>query len=169
FVQAIFNFVGIVQTKRSCLHAEGGSYRLNGAELRRSAGAVSIAQHGDPGQVRRDLLEQLQPFGADIVFKIRKAGRVAARFRETFNKPAADGVSDLNENNGDGVGCPLERPDMRAAGGQYDVRSECDELGRILARALGIAPGPAIIDPEIAPAGPTELLQALNKRIEINF
>ena len=142
---------------------------MDGAELRRSTGVVGIAQHGGPGHARCDLLKQFQPFCADIEFKMRKTGRVAARFSETFDKSGGDGVRDLNEYNGDGVCCPLERPNMRAAGDQYDVRCECHQFSRILARALGIAAGPTVIDPEVAPAGPTELLQRLNKCIEINF
>ena len=91
---------------------------MDGAELRRSIGVVGIAQHGGPGHAGCDLLKQFQPFCADIEFKIRKAGRVAARFSETFNKSAADGVSDLNEYNGDGVCFLLERAQHATAGGQ---------------------------------------------------
>src|SRR4029077_1938043 len=164
----IFNFAGVVQTNWTRVHTERRSHRLDGGELRRSTGCVGIAQHGGPGHVRCDLLEQLQPFGANIEFKMRKTGRVAARFSETFDKSGGDGVRDLNEYNGDGMCRPLERPNTHpAAGAQYHVRCECNEFTRILARALGIAPGPTVIDPEIASDGPTELLQRLNKCIKI--
>src|SRR5262249_55448632 len=112
---------------------------------------------------------QFEPFCADIEFKIHKTGRIAARFSETFNKSAADGVRDLNEYHGDGMGCLLKRPNMRAAGNEYDVRRERNEFIRVLAQAFGIAPRPTGIDPEIASDGPTELLQRLNKCIERNF
>ena len=64
----------------------------------------------------------------------------------------------------------LERPNShRAAGAQYHVRCKCNEFTRILARALGIASVPTVIDPEIASDGPTEILQRLDKCIKLNF
>src|SRR5678809_1415732 len=109
--------------------------------------------------VRCDLLKQFQPFGADIEFKIHKTRRITARFSETLNKSGSDGIRDLNEYNRDSLRCPLERPNThRAAGAQYHVRCKSNEFTRILARALGIASVPTVINPEIAPDGPTELL-----------
>jgi hypothetical protein len=39
----------------------------------------------------------------------------------------------------------------------------------MLAQAVRIASGPTVIDPKIAPDGPTELLQGLKKCIKMNF
>ena len=41
---------------------------------------------------------------------------------------------------------------------------ERDQLGCIFANAVGIARGPAVVDPHVAAVGPAQLLQPLQKR-----
>ena len=48
--------------------------------------------------------------------------------------------------------------------GQDDVRRERDQFRRVSANAVGIACGPASIDPHIAAVGPAQLLQPLQER-----
>jgi hypothetical protein len=59
-----------------------------------------------------------------------------------------------------------QRTHACAARGQNDVRSEPDQFGRVAAKALGIAGGPACVDPHVATVGPTQLLQCLYKCYE---
>ena len=54
------------------------------------AGA-GIAQHADALDLRRDLLEQLEPFAGQVVFELRESGDVAARPRQADDMPAPTG------------------------------------------------------------------------------
>jgi hypothetical protein len=60
----------------------------------------------------------------------------------------------------------LQRAHAGAARGQDDVRRERDQFRRIAAKALGIAGRPACVDPHVAPVGPAQLLQCLDKCYE---
>jgi hypothetical protein len=46
---------------------------------------------------RRDLLEQIQPFPAQAIFILDKAGGVAARPRQAIDEAGADRISDKRE------------------------------------------------------------------------
>ena len=61
--------------------ADAGGY----AESRRTAARVTP---------RRDLFEQLQPFPAQAVFELHKAGGVAARPRQAVDEAGADRIGD---------------------------------------------------------------------------
>ena len=52
---------------------------------------------------RRNLLEQLQPFPAQTVFELKKAGHIAARPCQTIDVARADRVGDIVENDWHGV------------------------------------------------------------------
>jgi hypothetical protein len=54
----------------------------------------------------------------------------------------------------------------RATRGQDDVRSQRDQFRRVPTKALGIAGGPARVDPHVPPVGPAQLLQCLDKCYE---
>jgi hypothetical protein len=47
--------------------------------------------------------------------------------------------------------------------GQDDFRRECDQFDCVFAHGVGFAVAPAIVDAEVLPNGPTQLLQALRK------
>jgi hypothetical protein len=50
-----------------------------------------------------DLLEQLQPFPAQAVFKREEAGDIAAGAREALNKASADRIGGLGKHNWNGA------------------------------------------------------------------
>src|SRR5205809_1106144 len=58
----------------------------------------------------------------------------------------------------------LQRPYYCACRGHNDVRRKPNQLGGKVAKAVAIADAPAIVDPHIAPDGPTQLLQLLQER-----
>jgi hypothetical protein len=62
-----------------------------------------VEQEGDPGDVRRDLLEQLQPLARDRRLNIGETGDVAARPRKARDEAAADRIGNDGENDGDGA------------------------------------------------------------------
>ena len=47
--------------------------------------------------------------------------------------------------------------------GEDDVRRERDQFGCVFAHGLGLAVAPAIVDADVLPDGPTQLLQALRE------
>src|SRR5262245_5617612 len=151
----------VAHVNRAHYYAERPGYRLECAELA-GAGAYSwIAKHRHLRHGRRYLLEQLQPFRAHAVFKRCKAGNVAARLRQAIDEARADRIGYLCEHNWHGARRVHQRPYGHSASSQYDVRRKRDQFRGILANALGIASGPAGVDPHVAAIGPTELLQAL--------
>src|SRR5262249_25497679 len=56
-----------------------------------------LPQHGDAGDPRRDLLQQLQPFAGQAVFELHESGRVATRLCQTFDIAVADRIDALCE------------------------------------------------------------------------
>ena len=59
-------------------------------------------------------LSSLQPFAADAVFEIRKAGGVAARPRQAFDEAGANRIGDQSEYDRHVTGRLLQRRDGRA-------------------------------------------------------
>ena len=53
------------------------------------------------GDVRCDLLEQLQPFWRNAVLELSEAGDVASRSRQAFDDPQSDRVDRLRKNDRD--------------------------------------------------------------------
>ena len=58
---------------------------------------VRVPEHCHPRHSWRDLLEQLQPFGAHAVFESHEAGDVAARLRQAVDEAGADRIGDDHE------------------------------------------------------------------------
>src|SRR5262245_47543368 len=66
----------------------------------------------------------------------------------------ADRIGGLREHNWHGAAYALQRPHARTARGQDDVRCERDQFRRVSAKAVGIARGPARVDPHVAVVAP---------------
>ena len=113
---------------------------------------------------RRDLLEQLQPFRAHAVFEVHEAGGVAARPRQAFDEAGADRIGDRPRTRSARCGSPAATVPRSSCHGQDDVRRERDQFGRVFANVVGIARGPADVDPHVAADGPARLLQPLQER-----
>ena len=79
-------------------------------------------------------------------------------------KPAPTGSATMREHDRHGAGRLQQRPHGRAASGQDDVRRERDQFRRVFANVVGIARGPAGVDPHVAAVGPAQLLQPLQER-----
>src|SRR5262249_14830605 len=107
--------------------------------------------------------EQLQSFPGNGIFEGGETGGVATRPRQALDVTGADRIGDNAEHDRNGMGC-LQQWRCRCAGiGQDDVRRECDQFDRVLAHRVRLAVAPAIVDAEVLPDGPTQLLQALRK------
>ena len=128
------------------------------------AAMAGIPKDRHSRHVRRDLLEQLQPFRAHAVFEIVKPVALPPGRARLATKPAPTGSSDVREHDRHGAGRLQQRRHGRAASGQNDVRRERDQFRRVSANVVGIACGPAVVDPHVAAVGPAQLLQPLQER-----
>src|SRR5262249_4799785 len=111
-----------------------------------------------------DFFEQFEPFCAHAVFKGGKAGRVAARPRQSLDEAVTDRIGDLRENDRHAASRLLQCPYNRTASGQDDVRRECDQPRRVLPKQFNIACAPTSVDPNVAAIRPSQLLQSTHKR-----
>jgi hypothetical protein len=126
-------------------------------------GDGGIADDGRSRYVWRDLLEHFEPFRASVIV-VGEASGVATRVCQAVDEARADRINDDHEHDGHGAGDLLQRPSRRAAGGEDDLRLEGGKFGRIAACDLVIAAGPAVLDLDILPDSPAQLLQPLKKR-----
>ena len=153
---------GIAQVDRAHVHADPRRRRLDHRELADPGRVGGITKDRCPRHAWRDLLEQFQPFAAQTVFQHQKAGRVAARPRQTFDEPGADRIRDNCEYDRYGAGRLQQRP-KTLADSQDNVRRKRDQLLRVFAYVGGIARAKAEIDVQVAAVGPTQLLQSLHE------
>jgi hypothetical protein len=64
-----------------------------------------IAKDHRSRRARRNLLEQFQPFPTQTVFEHHKAGGVAARSRQTFDKAGTNWIGNDREHDRHSSGC----------------------------------------------------------------
>src|SRR4029077_20491317 len=145
------------------LHSKGGSSSFKEFQVifgicRR----FRVEQERDPVDVRRNLLEQLQPLAAQRGLDSGETGDVAARPRQRRDEAAADRIRNARENDGDGArfwqqrrrgGCRMRKNE---AGLQRDeFLRELFPWPRVLGRH------PARVHPDFVALRPPELLQSL--------
>jgi hypothetical protein len=111
----------------------------------------------------RNLLEQLQPFGAHAELEIGKASGVAAGARQTVHVAGADRIDDGHKHDRHGAGRPQHGRRSRGSNRQNCVGRERGQFGGLLANAVGVAGASAIVDPHIAVGSPAQLLQSLRE------
>src|SRR5262249_39318677 len=99
------------------------------------------------------------------VFVKSKTSYVAAWPRQGRDEALADRIGDRCKYDRQGAACLLQCRHARAGRGQNDVRRKRNQLGGVFA-AVGVVPGPTIVDPRITAGGPSELLQALQESRE---
>jgi hypothetical protein len=127
-------------------------------------GDGGIAKDGHARNIRRELLEQFQPFPAHAVFEHEEAGDVAARPRQARHETSADRVDNECEHDRHGARRLQQGRHGRAStGSQDEVRRKSGQFGCVFAKLLGIGGGPADVDPHITALGPTQLRQCLSK------
>src|SRR5262245_20099406 len=81
---------GIAHVDRAHFYADRCCRGLDGAELADTGGAGRIPKHRHPPHVRRELLEQLQPFAAQAVFKYDETSGVATWPCQAVDEAGAD-------------------------------------------------------------------------------
>src|SRR5262245_28225650 len=94
-----FNFTCLTRADRGQLQSERRCSCLDCAELASSGRNIGIANDGDPRHSWRNLLEQLQPFCAQTVFKTDKACDVTTWPRQAIDEASADRIDNVREHN----------------------------------------------------------------------
>lgn len=127
-----------------------------------------IPEDSDPGDLRDDLLEQLQLFAEDFVADaVAQPRDVPARLREACDSPAADGIANSRHNDGNrsrGVlGClGFWRPRRK-----NDVHLQTDQLSREVGQPVEPALCRSILEDNILTLDPAAFTQPLPKRFEL--
>src|SRR5262245_38933857 len=91
------DLTGVAHVDRANVHSERRRHRLGGAELADSLRQGGVSKDRDTRHARRDLLEQLQPFRADTVFKIDKSRALPPGRAKLSTKPAATGSGTITK------------------------------------------------------------------------
>jgi hypothetical protein len=87
-----------------------------------------VEQEGDPGDARRDLLEQPQPLAGQGRLHIDETGDVAARPREARDEAAADWIGAGRENDGYAARLMQHRRGGRCVLRKNEVGPQLDEF-----------------------------------------
>src|SRR5262249_40377412 len=99
-----FKFGGIVDGCEYYLHCEGRSGSLKGLQPKfGKCRHCGIEQNGDPGDPRRNLLEQFQPLAGLRRFRNGETGSVAAWSVEARDETTSDRIGNNPKNDGDGA------------------------------------------------------------------
>lgn len=122
-----------------------------------------IAKDRDARRLRRELLEQFNPFRAYAVLEGDKSGCIPPRPCQAADKPCADRIDDIGKNNRHAARDALQRRYALGGGGKDDVWRERDQFFGVAAAKIGVVPVEAYVKANIV-LGPTELLQCLNLR-----
>jgi hypothetical protein len=87
---------------------------------------------------------------------------------QTCDITAADRIGNIHEHDWYRAARLLQRSHDRAAWSQDNFWGECDQFRRVLANAVGIAPAPAGIDPQVAAFASAQFLQPSQKRCDLD-
>src|SRR5262249_55399841 len=87
----------IANIDRAHLHAERWRYGLDDRKLANAGGYGWVTKDRRPGDARRDLLEQFQPFPTQTVFELHKAGGVTTGPGQTIDEAGANRIGDHRE------------------------------------------------------------------------
>src|SRR2546421_13007020 len=110
------DLAGIAQSNRAQLDTERRRHGLQSAQLSGARGYRSISKDCNALEVRRDLLQQLEPFPADAVLEIGEPGRIAARARQAVDKTGTDRIGHQHEHDRHGARRLLQGRYRRTAG-----------------------------------------------------
>src|SRR5262252_2543591 len=157
------NLAGVAYVDRTELDAKRWRHGLNCAPQPDAGRYGGIADDCHSRHAWRNLLEQLQPFCADSVFKGSKPSDVPTRPCQTVDERRPDWIGNLREHDWQGACHPLQWCDRCTARRENHVRRKRDQFRRVSAGVVLVAPRPTVIDRNVVPDDPTELLQSLYK------
>ena len=115
--------------------------------------------------VGRDLLERLQPLAAHRRLEIREACNIGAGPRQARDEAAANGVSDVHE---DDRRIARQRPQDRERWIALDekyIGRMASQLRAVTSHQLRVVIGPTYFNPNVAAIGPAEFAQSSQESI----
>src|SRR5262245_7167537 len=116
------------------------------------------------GYLRRNLLEQFQPFASHGGLETSESGDVPARSRVIRKKAVSDRIGHVHEHNRKRASFPQQCGDHGSVLANDNVGYSVDQLLRKGSCLVGTPGGPADIDGDIAPVRPTQLSELIQKR-----
>src|SRR5260370_8304194 len=99
-------------------------------------------------------MEGLQPFTAEAISDIGKAGGVAARPRQARDIAQGNRIDGRGEDDRDSAGLPLQRRDDRAGGGEDPLPPNRAQLGPTASIKTPNPRPPPLLHPHSAPPPP---------------
>ena len=125
------------------------------------ASRILPAQDRHARDVRRNLLEQFEPFPGEAGFEIHDSRGVAARPRQSAEIPGPGRVGGVGEDDWHGAACHalqrrLQRDHCGSAAREEEVRPQRHQFLRVFAIPFGIAPRRAMLNLQVAPDGPAQ-------------
>src|SRR6185503_14869337 len=118
------------------LYAQGLGHDLSLPELGGVAWVGRIPEDRHPRDSRNDLLEETQPFPAQLRGKLAEARDVAARPSQARDEPCRHRITDAYHNDGDCPGYLLGSLNHRRAYRNDNVRVQVDQLAQDLRDSL---------------------------------
>src|SRR5262249_5476278 len=147
----------VVNWRGDRLHSESQSGGFEWLQVNVEVGRrCRVEQEGHPRDARRNLLEQLQPLAGYRRLHNDETGDIAARPREARHEAAR--IGNVHKDNRNGAGLLEQRGGGGGVWRNNQVRLQGDEFLRESLHRLGIASGPASVDPDVAALRPPELL-----------
>src|SRR6516164_8533008 len=147
----LLNLVGITKANDVYVYSDGRCCGLNDGELSDPARSIGIATDCNAAQMRRDLLEQLQPFPGERILEPCKSSGIAARLCQTFDEAGAHRIGDVVEDDRN-IGLQSHQGRHRGiAGDDDDIRRERDQLLCEPTNLHRIVFGPVEIDLYLVP------------------
>jgi len=87
----------IANINRTNIDAERRRESLDNSKLANAGGSIVIAKDRHAPYARRYVFQKLQPFPAQAVFKLHKAGHIAAGPSQAADETCANWVRDIDE------------------------------------------------------------------------
>src|SRR6516164_11380321 len=154
---------GIVISERSQYDAEPRRLGRNRVHLShcRGCGAPNDANAGD---VRRQLLEQFEPFPSEAGFEIQEAGGVAPWSSQSCQISGPSRIGGIRKDDRNPTGhCILQRLKRWGAAGDGNIRPQPEQLLGILAVAVAVASGRAVLHLQIPADAPAAFGQPVKE------
>ncbi len=123
------------------------------------AGLAGFPDYDGARQLRRDLLEELQPLSAQIVFEIHETGGVASRLGQRIDDTGTDRIGNAHKYDRQRVRRLLQFQDSKRADSKDHVRSKCNQFRRVFAIVVDIIATPPDIDSQITAGTPAQAVQ----------
>ena len=133
----------------------------DGTELSNPGRISRVTKHSHSCYIWSNLLEKLQPFRTQTVFKQHKARGVATWAGQRIDEASAHWIGNGHEHDWQRASGPLQRRHSLGSDAQNDIRRNRDQLRRVFAVPLDIVLAPADVEPNIAAVVPAQLLEGL--------